>query len=314
VLALLLTATVLSGCVNPYKQTDSDKISVVCTIFPQYDFTRQIAGGDVALTMLLKPGGEVHTYEPTPKDIIAIQSCHLFIYVGGQSDAWVEEILSSMDHPIKTIKLMDCVDTVEEEIVEGMEHEHEDETGDTEHEHEEEAELDEHVWTSPANAKLIVAKIRDALCDIYPADAAAYQKNADEYLAELQKLDDDIRDAVDNAARSEIVVGDRFPLRYFCDEFGLTYYAAFPGCATDTQASAATIAFLIDKVKQDNIPVVFHMELSNEQICNAICEATGAKSAMLSAVHNISKSDFEAGVTYIDLMEHNLKVLKEALN
>ncbi len=161
---------------------------------------------------------------------------------------------------------------------------------------------------------LIVEKIRDALCEIDPANASSYKDNARAYLAALQKLDDAIWAVGNNAARKEIVVGDRFPLRYFCEEFGLIYYAAFPGCSTDTQASAATIAFLIDKVTEDNIPVVFHIELSNEQICDAICEATGAKSELFNAVHNISKDDFEAGVTYIDLMEHNLTVLEEALN
>lgn len=307
-LALFLTAAVLSGCGNTKNTNDSDKISVVCTIFPQYDFVRQIAGDDVSLTMLLKPGAESHTYEPTPQDIITIQDCDLFIYVGGDSDEWVSEILSSMDtSKMKIIKLMDCVETMEEELTEGMEHEHEEDE-------EAEAELDEHVWTSPANAMLIVEKISAALCEIDPDNAATYQNNTEKYLAKLQKLDDDIWEVVNNAARKEIIVGDRFPLRYFCEEFGLTYYAAFPGCSTDTEASAATIAFLIDKVTEDEIPVVFHIELSNEQICDSICEATGAKSELFNAVHNISADDFADGVTYIDLMEHNLKVLKEALN
>ncbi len=270
---------------------------------------RQVAGDNVSLKMLLKPGAEAHTYEPTPQDIIDIQSCDLFIYVGGESDAWVEEILSSMDHEIRTLKLMDCVEAVEEVTVEGMEPEEEEEEGE-----EAGAELDEHVWTSPANAMLIVEKIRDALCEIDPANAPSYENNAGKYLAKLQKLDDDIWDVVNNAERKEIIVGDRFPLRYFCEEFGLTYYAAFPGCSTDTQASAATIAFLVDKVTKDNIPVVFHIELSNEQICDAICEATGAESALFNTAHNISKDDFEDGVTYLDLMQHNVKILKEALN
>ncbi len=141
-----------------------------------------------------------------------------------------------------------------------------------------------------------------------------YQKNAEAYIAKLEKLDKDFHDVIDHAKRKEIIVGDRFPFLYFAKEFGLTYYAAFPGCSTDTEANPATIAFLVDKVKEDHIPVVFHIEMSNEQMSKAIAEATGAKNELLNAVHNVSDEEFKKGVTYIDLMNHNVKVLKEALN
>ncbi len=187
-------------------------------------------------------------------------------------------------------------------------------TAEEEEEEGDEVEYDEHVWTSPKNAMLIVQKLCDHLCQIDPANAEDYKSNTNAYIAKLTELDKKFQDVVSNAKRKEIIVGDRFPFRYFADAYGLTYYAAFPGCSTDTEASAATIAFLNDKVKKDKIPVVFHIELSNEQVCNSICEATGAKSELLNAVHNVTKDDFEAGATYMSLMEHNVEVLKEALN
>ena len=199
----------------------------------------------------------------------------------------------------------------EEELVEGMQPEAKEKGKDDEEE--EDPEMDEHVWTSHANAMKIVQKLSDTLCELDSADQNTFKTNTKDYLSKLQKLDDDLRDVVSKASRKEIIVGDRFPFRYFCEEFSLSYYAAFPGCSTDTEADASTVAFLIDKVKSDHIPVVFYIELSNEQMCNSICEATGAKSELLNAVHNVSDSDFKAGVTYIDLMEHNVAVLKEAL-
>jgi zinc transport system substrate-binding protein len=311
-LAVFITAA-LSACSNkeePAQTTDTDgKIEVVATTFPEYDFLRQIAKEHVNLSMLLPPGAESHSYEPTPQDILKIQNSDIFVYVGGDSDAWVAGILDSMDQSgMNIVTLMDCVDVVEEEIVEGMEEEEEEE------EEAEGPELDEHVWTSPRNAILIVQKLRDELCRVDPGNAEDYKTNAEDYIGKLNELDKKFQDVVDHSARKEIILGDRFPFRYFVDAYGLSYYAAFPGCSTDTEASAATVAFLIDKVKEDDIPVVFHIELSNEQMCDTICDATGAKKELLNAVHNVSRDDFNAGVTYLELMEHNVEVLKEALN
>lgn len=289
--------------------TDNDeKISIVTTIFPQYDFLRQIAGDKVNLKMLVKPGAEVHSFEPTPQEIKEVGKAKMFVYVGGHSDNWVDSILDTVDKDkMKIITLMDCVDLVEEEAIEGM-------TAEEEEEEEGEVEYDEHVWTSPKNAKIIVQKLCDGLCEIDPDEASYYKDNTKKYLEQLDALDKEFQDVVDHAKRKEIVVGDRFPFRYFVDAYGLTYYAAFPGCATDTEPSASTIAFLTDKVKEDSIPVVFHIEMSNAKVCDSICEATGAKSELLNAVHIVSKDDFEGGVTYIDLMKKNVTVLKEALN
>lgn len=318
----LLLVTSLSACgsrtlpnssASPSNAEDTQKLSVVCTNFPEYDFVRQIVGDRADVTMLLKPGAESHTYEPTPQDIITIQNSALFVYVGGDSDEWVADVLSSMDQSKMTVfKLMDCVELVEEELVEGMQPEAEAESAGSEAEAA--PEMDEHVWTSPANAMKIVQKLCDSLCTLDSADQDTFKANTEAYLAQLQKLDDEFREVLENGKRREIIVGDRFPFRYFCEEFGLKYYAAFPGCSTDTEADASTVAFLIKKVKDDKIPVVFHIELSNEQMCSSICEATGAKSELLGAVHNVSDSDFKAGVTYLSLMEHNVEALKEALN
>lgn len=318
----LLLVTSLSACASRALSDSSasasnaentQKLSVVCTNFPEYDFVRQIVGDRADITMLLKPGAESHTYEPTPQDIITIQNSALFVYVGGDSDEWVSDVLSSMDQSKMTVfKLMDCVDLVEEELAEGMQPEAEAESAGSEAE--EAPEMDEHVWTSPANAMKIVQKLCDTLCTLDSADQDTFKSNTDAYLDQLQKLDGEFREVVENGNRKEIIVGDRFPFRYFCEEFGLKYYAAFPGCSTDTEADASTVAFLIKKVKEDKIPVVFHIELSNEQMCNSICEATGAKSVLLNAIHNVSDSDFKAGATYLSLMEHNVEALKEALN
>ncbi|MDR2646557.1 MAG: metal ABC transporter substrate-binding protein [Oscillospiraceae bacterium] len=320
VVCLAVMSFTACGTANPAQTSDDPaKISVVATIFPQYDFVRAIAGDKVNLTMLLPPGSESHSYEPTTRDITNIQSSDLFIYVGGESDEWIADVLDSMDQSkMQILTLMDCVDVVEEVLVEGMEEEEEEaeegtEEGTEEGEGEEAPEYDEHVWTSPKNAKLIVEKITAALVALDEANADAYLANKTAYLAKLDDLDAQFQSVVDNAARKTIVFGDRFPFRYFADAYGLDYYAAFPGCSTETEPSAATVRFLIDKIKAENIPVVFHIELANEQMAETISESTGAKVLLLHACHNISKDDFTAGVTYLDLMTGNVSALREAL-
>ncbi len=312
----------LSGCASPGTagSEDSGKIRAVATIFPQYDFLRQIGGDHLELTMLLKPGAESHSFEPTPADMITVSQSDLFVYVGGDSDAWVETILESVDVSEKEIvTLMDCVETVAEEDVEGMEthghaHDHEDEdptAADGDHE---EAEQDEHVWTSPRNAVRIVEKLRDALIAVDPENAGDYTQNAADYIDRLNRLNQEFQETVDTAKRHTILLGDRFPFRYLADAYGLDYYAAFPGCSSESEASAKTIAFLIDKVKEEKIPVVFSIELSNEKMTDSICEATGATKLQLHSCHNVTRDDFEQGITYLDLMERNVQALKEALN
>lgn len=294
------------------QQKESDKLKIVTTIFAPYDFARQITKGEAEITMLLPSGSETHTFEPTPQDIITIQNCDVFIYVGGESDSWIEDVLKDIDtSKITILPLMEEVDLLEEEIVEGME---EEEHHESDHEQEEEAEYDEHIWTSPQNAIKIVKKMQQTFMELDVEKKNNYEKNGNAYIKELEQLHSKFQDVVEHAKRKTMIFGDRFPLRYFTEEYGLDYYAAFPGCAEDTEPSASTIAFLIDKVREENIPVVFYLELSNEQMADTICESTQAKKALFHSCHNISKEDFENGVTYLELMEKNVDVLKEALN
>ena len=308
----LLLLGALCGCSAPAKQEEG--LSVVATIFPQYDFARQVMGNADHLTMLLRPGQEVHSYEPTPQDILAIQNCDLFLYVGGESDAWIEDVLEGMDTSHMVIlSLMDLVDPLEEDTENVLENPEE-------HDHQEEGthlhqdEYDEHVWTSPKNAMLITQAICDALCDIDPDHADTYQQNTSAYLGQLEQLDQDFRQVIGSANRDTLIFGDRFPLLYFVREYGLNYYAAFPGCASETEPSAATVARLIDLVRQEQVPVVYQIELSNGNIARCIADSTGARVETFYTCHNITRDDFEAGETYLSLMQRNVNSLKEALN
>lgn len=302
------------------------KLQVVTTIFAPYDFVRQIAGDAVDVSMLLPPGSESHSFEPTPQDILKIQNSDVFVYVGGENDIWVDRILESMDTDGKTlIRLVELVETVPEEIIEGMEHGHEHEDDHEEEDHEahedeeehhhdeEEAELDEHVWTSPLNAITIVQALADTLSGLDTQHAAAYQENVQAYIGQLESLHQTFTEIVENGNRKLLIFGDRFPFRYLADAYGLSYYAAFAGCSTDTEASAQTIAFLIDKTAEEQVPVVFTIELSNGRIADTICESTDAKKLEMHSAHNVTKNDFEAGITYLDIMLQNAEALKEAL-
>ena len=314
-LAAVLAVSAFSGCtVQQNPDADDGKLHVVTTIFAPYDFARQVGGDDVSVTMLLCPGCEVHSYEPTPKDIIAIRNADVFVYVGGESDVWVRDVLAGVDNPdLRVVTLMDCVQALEEETVEGMQGE-EDHDHDHDHDHEEETEYDEHVWTSPKNAALICEKLADAFAAADPAHAETYAQRCGDYVEKLNQLDAEFRDVVEHAARKTMVFADRFPLRYFADAYGLDYYAAYPGCADAAEPSAATVAFLIDKVRAEGIPVVFTIELSNGKLADTICEATGAKKLEFATCHNVTAQAFADGATYLQLMERNVQALREALN
>ena len=284
-----------------------EEVDVLATNFIGYDLARAVVGDTgVKVSMLLKPGAEMHDFEPTPEDIIKIREADLFIYVGGESDEWVEELLDNNEIPEeKVLRLMDLVDVKEEELVEGMEEEHEDVDG--------EVEYDEHVWTSPVNAMKMVDGVREKMATIYPEKAEAFARNAEEYNARLMDIDRKIREVVAEGARKELIFGDRFPFRYFVDEYGLDYYAAFPGCSEQTEASSQTIAYLIDKAKTEGVKVILKIELTSDKLAQTIADEAGAKVMTLNAAHNISQEDFERGVTYAEIMEGNLEALREAL-
>lgn len=293
-----------------YTTYEKEKTTVVATTFAQYDFARQVADENAEIIMLLSPGGESHTYEPTPNDIVQIQNCDVFIYGGGESDAWVDSILDSVDDEIECVKMMDVVELYEDTTAEGMETEHEHTLDEDEtHNHE----YDEHVWTSPINAIKIASAICDALCNADADNAEKYRHNLSDYINELKLLDKDIQDVMDNRIRDYIVVGDRFPLRYFTLQYDLNYYAAFPGCSAQVEANPATVSFLRNKVESENIPVVFKVDLSKGEVAETISEQTDSAVETLYSCHVISAEDFENGETYISLMRRNLEALKKAL-
>ena len=316
-LCALLALLLPSACGAPPEGAGDGRLKVVATVFPAYDFARAVGGDLAEVQLLLPPGTESHSYEPTPADILAVQDCDLFIYLGGESDTWVETILESVELQGDTLRMVDCVPLLEEETVEGMEsyedgHDHE-------HDHSEAPGLgevagyDEHVWTSPRNAALITRAVGDRLAELDPANGEAYAANTAGYTAQIEALDRDFADFFAGVEDRTMVFGDRFPLRYFAEEFGIDYYAAFPGCSTQTEPSAATIAFLTDKVRQERIPTVWYIEFSNHLVADSIAEAAGVKTAMFHTCHNVSPEELESGATYVSLMEQNLESLRENL-
>lgn len=276
--------------------------------FPGYDFARAIAGDLAEVSLLLPPGQESHSFEPTPPDILKIQRCDVFIYGGGESDEWVRGILDSMDTSrMRVVTLMDCVEPLEEEDALEPEAfwEAEDELALPEY--------DEHVWTSPRNAARIVLEIHKALRAADPANAEAYMNNELACLQELDALDARIKEIVAQGRRKTLVFGDRFPFRYFADAYGLRCYAAFRGCSTETEPSPNTVRVLIEKIKAEGIPVVFCIELSDRRMAEMIGDNTGARVLRMHSCHNVSKEDFDAGKTYLDFMNENAEALREAL-
>ncbi len=308
ILALSLLMCLPACGREPARETEPEaELTIVATLFPAYDFARQIAGDRASVYLLVPPGAEAHSFEPTARDMIRIRECSLFFCNGGESEAWVEELLA--DQQIETLVMLDCVDALEEEVREGMQEIHE-EHGDEE---EEGPEYDEHVWTSPVNAKRICQALCERLCELDPEGERVYRANLARYAAQLDMLDAEFRQAVENGRRRTVVFADRFPVRYFVEEYGLEYYAAFPGCADDTEPSARTVAFLIDKVRDEEIPAVFTIEFSNEKMADVICEDTGCRKLRFHPCHNVSAEDLENGVSYLSLMRNNLEALKEAL-
>ena len=303
---LLLAALLLGGCASGNTGGAGDKVKVTVSAFPEYDFVRAVAGDLAEISLLLPPGAEAHSYEPTPQDMARLNACRVFVYGGGESDVWLDRVLDSQGREGKTIlSLMDCCALREEEVQEHMTVEEE--------EDEEETEYDEHVWTSPKNAMAIVKAVRDALSQADPKNKAAYEANAAACLEKLEGLDASLRELVKGAKRKLLVFGDRFPFLYFVREYGLEYAAAFPGCSSSTDVNPATLARLIDLTEEEGIPVVFKVDFSAGKIADTIAEATGAKVLTLWSAHNVSRDAFQAGETYLSLWEKNLEALKEAL-
>lgn len=317
--AVLMIAALFTACSGNETAGDSEKLKIVSTIFPEYDWVRQILGDDAEdadLTLLIDNGVDLHSYQPTTEDIVKISTCDVFIYVGGESDAWVEDALKSATN--KDMIVIDLLDVLgdlvkEEEAKEGMEQDddHEQESFDPE------VELDEHVWLSLKNAEVLCTYIADKLGELDPENADAYIANAAQYNDKLNDLDGEVRQTVNSAAYKTLLFGDRFPFRYLVDDYGLDYYAAFSGCSAETEASFETIVFLANKVDELGLGSVMVIETSDQAIAKTIIENTKDKNQkilVLNSLQGVTTSDITSGMTYLSVMESNLEVLKEALN
>ena len=351
---MIFTMTACGGTAQNKNAADDGKLSVVTTIFPEYDWVREVLGDkakDADLTLLLDNGADLHSYQLSAEDIMKIAESDVFIYVGGESDDWVDDVVEkSVTDKTKVINLMDVIGdkAKEEEIVEGMQeddhdHDHEDEGEedhdedhdadhdedhededhddedheDEDHEHEEGPVYDEHVWLSLRNAEVIVNEIEDALSDADPENADTYEANAEAYVSELKALDGQYEEAVAKAKTKTVLFGDRFPFRYMTDDYGIKYYAAFVGCSAETEASFETITFLADKVDELGLTSVLTIDGSDGKIAETIVENTKKKNQKvltLDSMQSKASKEIERGKTYISAMENNLKVLEEALN
>ena len=320
-LALILS---LAACAAPGEKADDGKIQIVATLFPYYDFARAIAGGRADVTLLLSPGREAHSFEPTPLDAVTISEADVFLYNGGEGEYWVEEMLDAAgEHIAVKARMMDYVDALGEEFSEGMQgadaHDHDHDHGDHDHESGEahdsdEIEYDEHIWTSPKNAAILCRAVCEAICKADPANEDFYRANCDDYCAQIEALDARFADLCESAPRKLLVFADRFPMLYFCREFGLDYRAAFHGCSGDTEPSLATIKFLIDKVEDENIPVVYTIDFGTKKVAAVVSECTGAAIETIYSMQTVSRADFDAGETYLTLMERNFDALRKGLN
>ena len=299
---ILMLATLLL-MLNPAATAD-DKLSVVCTDFPCFDFVRQAAGDRAEVTMLLKPGVEAHSFDPAPSDIISIGEADLFVYIGGESDAWADSILSGLEGGNRpaVLRMMDCVTGLVEEE---EDHHHDGDEG---------PEYDEHIWTSPKNAAAMALAAGDALCAIDPESADYYRNNASAYAGEIEKIGAQIADIVAGARRKTLVFADRFPFVYLVREYGLDYLAAFPSCTADTEPSAQIVMSLIQKVAAEKIPAVYTIELSTQAIARTVAEETGAEVLTLQSMQTLSQADFDAGASWVSIMRENIEALKKGLN
>ena len=332
---ILAGAVLITGCTAKTEKKDKGdntkgKLKVVTTIFPEYDITRAIAKDKVDLELMIKPGVDVHSFTPTPQDIKTVQNSDIFVYGGTEHDKWVENLTKSIDMKNKkVVKLVDGIQQLEEESVDGMKHEHHhDDKKEDQHNHdhkhekkdehdhkdESEKELDPHYWTSPKNAIQMVKTITNALVEKDPDNAEFYKENAKNYIKQLEGVDKELHDVVDNAKIKKVVIADRFPFRYLFKDLGLEYRALFSGCSVESTASAGQIKKMVDYVKENKIAVVYHIEMGKGELAETVAKNSGSKVKLLHSIHTVTKEDFDKGVTYIDLMKQNVEALKEGLN
>ena len=313
IIPVLICMTVLAGCASAQDSEGKDKINVICTVFPEYDWTREIIGESegVGVTLLADNGTDFHSYQPSTEDIVAISGCDILVYIGGESDKWVDDALKNAVNPdMKVIKLTEIAESELLGEPETLEEEHE------EHEEEEHG-FDEHIWLSLKNASLFCGAIAEALSSADTENADTYRKNAEEYISKLDKLDSDFEEKVQTAKRKTVLFGDRFPFVYMMEDYDISYYAAFPGCSSETDAGFDTVVNLAKEMDRDSLPAVLTIEGSDCNIAEAIISNTKEKNQKilaLDSMQTVSKKDIEGGKTYLSVMEKNIEVLTEALN
>lgn len=296
----LLFVVTFAFCSCGEVERSTGKISVVTTIFPYYDFARSVSKGTCDVDMLLKPGSDVHSFEPTPSDILKIRNADLFIYNGGESDEWVDSILESLgdtDKPV-VMKMTDYVKPLTE----------------MDADHHAEDEEDEHIWTSLDNAKTLVSKISDEVSKLDQKNKSVYAKNSLDYIEKISKVQGEIENTVNSSKSKKIVVGDRFPLLYFATEFSLDWECAFPGCSTETEPSLDRLSKLTDTIEKYKIKTILKLEMSENKVADTLADETNTKVRTFYSAESVSKEDFAKNVTYVDLMERNNNALKEALS
>jgi zinc transport system substrate-binding protein len=305
-LLILLFACVATGCDTGAKA--SDKLQVVTTLFPQYDFVRQVGGDKVEVTMLLQPGIEAHSYDPTPSDLVKMNRSDLIVYMGPYMETWAEDVFASLETNPTILNLSEgfSLKTLEEEHAEDEHTEDEKEEG---HHHV----YDPHLWTNPEYAIEMIGKIADKLGELDPENQKYYEDNAGDYKMQIRCLSDTIQAVVDNSELDTLYFAGKFAMYYFAEEYGLKYISAYDSCTSETEPNAKLVAEIIDAVKEKDAPVVFYEELSNHKAADTICQETGAKALLLHSCHNVSKEEFESGITYIQLMYQNVQHLKEGL-
>ena len=317
----LAVAVFMVGCKGNDLPVDDGKLKIVTTIFPEYEWVKQIAGdsNNLDITFLMKNGGDLHSYSPSAEDILKISSCDMLVYVGGESDKWIEEILeNSVNSNIKTINLMNVLGekAKEEELVEGMEDDDHDDHDDHDDD-DAELEYDEHVWLSLDNAQLFVKSITENLCAIDSENAGTYKANCEKYLSQLDALDDEYEEVIENSKYKTLIFADRFPFRYLTDDYDLSYYAAFKGCSAETEASFETITFLANKADELNLPRILKIDGSDGKIAKTVVATSKNKDRMiysLDSLQSVTDNEVQSGKTYIKAMESNLEILKKALN
>lgn len=301
VLAIIICIILLAGFSGCEKNVNinKDKLQIVATVFPLYDFARQIAGDKAEVTLLLKPGGEAHSYEPTIQDIMKIKQCDIFLTLGKDAEPWTQAVIGEMKEE-NVFSAMNCV-TLEKE----QEHDHRD--------IHESVTYDEHIWTSLKNAVKILQEIFDTLSEKDSSNAQYYKENTDRYIEKISQLDEKFEELTAEAEKKTIVFADRFPFRYFAKDYSLSYFAAYPGCSAESEPSVTDVSKLIDIVKEENTSVVFYTETSNKKLPATVCEETGAKMRLFHSCHTLNNKELEKGTTYLDIMNENYEALCEAL-